>query len=178
MGDSAGGNLCTSLCYWLIENNERKPDLLLLFYPALTLDIKYTPALAYTFQDYLLNYGSMSCSLRAYVPEFTDTLFDYYLSPLQAPKELLQKMPKTRVCVGTKDALRDESYRWALKMYDAGVDIHLYRFTYLGHGLLNVNENTFFPAKLFNRVALSCLTLGLMDDDNIVTQYRLVKEEK
>ena len=39
-GDSAGGSLATSLTFWLIENEEKKPDLLLLCYALLNTNLK------------------------------------------------------------------------------------------------------------------------------------------
>lgn len=44
MGDSSGGNLVCSLTNYLIRHKLPLPDKLLLFYPALRVDVFYTPS--------------------------------------------------------------------------------------------------------------------------------------
>ena len=63
----------------------RVPDLLLMCYPALNLEVKYTPCSVYAFQDLLLNYGTLQIANRLYLCENSDPFLDYYLSPGNAP---------------------------------------------------------------------------------------------
>ena len=154
-GDSAGGNQATVLIYWLIENNETIPDLLLLCYPALNLEIKWTPAWIYTMEDWVLNQASMYVSNHAYLPKNVDRERDYYISPIKAPKWILEKLPKTRIIVGTKDCLRDESYRFSHKLYKMRKDIQMYAFEWCHHGVLNQSSKYCKTVKIWNTVLLS-----------------------
>ena len=92
MGDSAGGGLCFALCLWLIENNQRKPDLLLLSYPALAAQKTYYVESAYIgLEDYFLHLSAMKTVSQFYVPEDyeKDADDDYYLNHVRTPDELL-----------------------------------------------------------------------------------------
>jgi acetyl esterase/lipase len=162
--DSAGGNLATSLCYWLIENNEPVPDLLVLCYPALDLHVKWRSAWVYTFVDVLLNYGGMHVSNIAYLPKNCDRINDYYISPVNAPEWILKKMPKTRLMVGTKDCLRDESYSWGRRMWKCNADFRLFAFEWCHHGILNQNEKIHVGVKIFNTVCCTCIQAVLMGE--------------
>jgi hormone-sensitive lipase len=62
-----------------------------------------------------------------------------YLSPGLAPDEILAKFPKTRIMVASNDPLRDESFKYTLRLANQGVDVYLKEYMYLPHGYLNYN---------------------------------------
>jgi acetyl esterase/lipase len=88
---------------------------------------------------------------------------DYYLSPLNAPEKLIKKLPKTRLFVGSKDVLRDQSWQFVEKLYNAGVDAYLYSFDHCVHGMLNVAVETNVSAKIWHTVLISCITIFMME---------------
>lgn len=117
MGDSAGGNYSTVLCNWIIENNLKSIDKLILSYPALSFSIsQYTKSMKYAFTDFMLNYPFLVVCINCYVDEKDIKEFDYYLSPIHTPDHLLKKYPKSIVCICDFDVLRDDSMRFYLKI--------------------------------------------------------------
>ena len=62
-----------------------------------------------------------------------------YLSPCLASDETLKKFPTTRIMVPTNDALRDESFQFALRLAKQGVDVKVREYDCMPHGFLNYN---------------------------------------
>lgn len=54
--------------------------------------------------------------------------------------ETLIKFPKTRIMVAQNDPLRDESFRFTLRMAKLGLDVYLKEYMYMPHGYLNYNS--------------------------------------
>ena len=116
-GDSAGGNLALALTSWCLEHGVRRPDLLHLYYPALSLDrFDFSPSYLYSVQDYFLNYGVLKGSIEVYVPAFVDPETDHYVSPLKTPDLVLANFPPLELFVCERDPLRDDALRFALRM--------------------------------------------------------------
>ena len=54
-GDSAGGNLCLGIALRCIEAGFRKPDALILAYPAVSIDVrKFTPSYFISINDLIV----------------------------------------------------------------------------------------------------------------------------
>lgn len=71
VGDSAGGNLVAAVTIMAIERNYRRPDGLILCYPALTLSkFRFTPSLLLAVDDPLLPYPFLKMCLNSYVGEY------------------------------------------------------------------------------------------------------------
>ena len=52
---------------------------------------------------------------------------------------MLAKFPTTRIMVPTNDPLRDESFKFTLRLAKQGVDVFLREYMYMPHGYLNFN---------------------------------------
>lgn len=141
MGNSAGAGLCMSLTYWLIENNQRVPDLLELAYSCFSLDTRQFKTSKYIgLDDYFLHLSALKAVYDFYVPEGALIETDYYLSPVKAPDALLRKLPRTRLFIPLQDPLRDDQLLLASRIQKVGGDIWIYKFDHLEHGSLNVHS--------------------------------------
>lgn len=68
VGDSAGGNLVAAVTAMAIERNFRKPDGLILCYPALNLNKKtFTPSLLLSLDDPILPYPFLKMCINSYL---------------------------------------------------------------------------------------------------------------
>lgn len=105
VGDSAGGNLVSALTTLCIERKFRKPDGLILCYPAMSLSkLRFTPSVLLAVDDQLLPYPFLKMCLDSYVGDFIpgsdcDPSVNHYLSPCLTKPEILQYFPVTRVMV-------------------------------------------------------------------------------
>ena len=70
MGDSSGGNLICGLTNFLIKHNLPLPDKLLLFYPALRVEVFYTPSFLHGLDDMILSHSILIKIREAYVGDF------------------------------------------------------------------------------------------------------------
>ena len=61
--------------------------------------------------------------------------------------------------------MRDQSWHFAYKLYQAGVDVYLYSFDHCVHGMLNVAVETNVSAKIWHTVLLSCITIFTMEKE-------------
>ena len=137
-GDSAGGNLCALLTNWCIENRVRKPDFVLMSYPATDLNSKrFTPSQVYSFGDFLLSYNGLRMCEAYYVPEWARPKEDYYLSPVVTPRAILSQYPPCAIMVTERDPLNDDGFRFAEKLQVAGAPISVFYFKSVIHGQLN-----------------------------------------
>lgn len=139
-GDSAGGNLVTSLCQWLIMNNMATPNALMLCYPALNMNINtFTPSFLYSFNDYLLNFGMLLLVQQCLLDENDDAKKNFMLSPVYTPDEILDKFPKTYIMICQKDPLHDGGITFAHRLLKLKKRCRVYRFMFMPHGLLNMS---------------------------------------
>lgn len=117
-GDSAGGNLAAAVTALAIKFRLKVPDAAVLCYPALDLSTNsYTPSRLASLDDFLLPMSVLKLCQEAYVPpsEF-DAKRDPFISPILLGSDILKKFPRTRLFVGTADALLDDSYRFTEKL--------------------------------------------------------------
>ena len=72
VGDSAGGNLVTATTIMAIERGFRKPDMLVLAYPALSLSkFRFTPSLLLAVDDTFLPYSFLKMCLESYSGDYS-----------------------------------------------------------------------------------------------------------
>ena len=115
-GDSAGGNLAAALISMLIINKKKLPDLLLLSYPALHLSINtMSPCMLLSLDDVVISHSLLQASLDSYLAGLSGD--EHFLaSPGLIQSEVLKYFPKTRIYLGSTDPLRDQSFRFLLRL--------------------------------------------------------------
>ena len=138
IGDSAGSNLLCGLTSWCILNNVRRPDHLVLFYPAMGLDEQiFTPSLLFSLDDLMLNYSALRMCSGYYVGRHQRPDDNFFLSCALTPKEVLRKFPQVELFVSDRDPLRDDGMRFALRAVKSGCNIKLHYLENLSHALLS-----------------------------------------
>jgi hormone-sensitive lipase len=82
-GDSAGGNLALAICNLAIKERVRKPDGLLLNYPALNLNREsFLGSYFFSFTDVMLPFPLLELCLKSYTSEKgVNPKIDPFLSP-------------------------------------------------------------------------------------------------
>lgn len=56
------------------------------------------------------------------------------ISPIYAEDDIMRQIPKTRIIVGTKDVIYDDSLRLADRLIELGVDVKVTEFEDFIHG--------------------------------------------
>jgi len=139
VGDSAGANLALALSLRLIRAGLQPPTGLLLFYPALTIDPHTSsPSTFQAISDVVMSPSILKLCVQAYLG---DNGYKYkedpFICPLLASDELLEKLPPTRVVVGSKDPFHDDSWRLLSKLRGLNKDAKLIVHEHIKHGYLN-----------------------------------------
>jgi len=149
VGDSAGGNLIAALTIMAIERGYRVPDGLVMAYPALSVcKSTFTPSLLLAMDDPILPHPFLKMCIESYVGgndtnnPLCDPQTSPYISPAIASDAVLSRFPKTRIMAAANDPLRDESFRFTLRLATLGVDIHLKEYEHMPHGFLNYNMSS------------------------------------
>lgn len=148
LGDSAGGNVATSIVIKCIEAKIRVPDLLVAFYTFFYMEFLLTPSRILTFIGPILHIKCISNMLNYYMTgeieanKFKDNgqemrKGNYYVSPYLAPKEILEKFPSTMIIATNYDEGIDDSVEFAKKLRSFKVDVNLKIFKDLHHGFLH-----------------------------------------
>jgi len=119
-GDSAGGNFALSVSLKAAALSARRPDGVVLAYPALLVTLAWSPSRILSFFDPLLNAAVLHLCLRSYVPEGADANADPFISPMVAGEEMLRGLPPVSVVTGSLDPLLDDSVMFAHRMRAAG----------------------------------------------------------
>ena len=136
-GDSAGGNLTLALTMLAIEKHFRVPDLILPSYPALNLSMRnFSPSLILSLDDYILPSAFLMLCLDSYVKDACPEE-DYYLSPSICPDSVMKLMPPTRILIAGNDPLRDEIYKFWLRLLRNKVNIKVKEYISFPHGFLS-----------------------------------------
>ena len=136
-GDSAGGNLTLALTMLAIEKHFRVPDLILPSYPALNLSMRnFSPSLILSLDDYILPSAFLMLCLDSYVKDACPEE-DYYLSPSICPDSVMKLMPPTRILIAGNDPLRDEIYKFSLRLLRNKVNIKVKEYISFPHGFLS-----------------------------------------
>lgn len=136
-GDSAGGNLCTSVAVQAIKDNYRIPDGLLCIYPVVDMRRVFSPSLMWSVNDRIVPFVFLECCMSAYLgdPESAkETALDTRCSPALAEDAVLAKLPRVRIVVGDRDPLMDQSIKFANRLARLKVDVKCKIFQSMPHG--------------------------------------------
>ena len=121
-GDSAGGNLAAVMCH--LAKHEGAPEIRkqLLFYPSVAIgdDESYKSREIYGSGEYLLSDEGIRYMRSLYINSEADIL-DFRVSPILA--EDFSGLPPALVITAEFDPLRDEGYRYAELLGQAGVSV-------------------------------------------------------
>ncbi|CAD8073116.1 unnamed protein product [Paramecium sonneborni] len=145
IGDSAGGNLALGILIRAIETNQRIPDKIILQYPAVNLNLcDVVPSNLKSMNDQMIPMGLLMLCRQSYLRNQFDLPNDYYASPIQTPKNIVQNFPKDFVIfVGQDDVLLDNSVEFVHYCKENGLDqIKLKVFESLPHGFQNMGMRT------------------------------------
>jgi acetyl esterase/lipase len=136
-GDSAGGNLTLALTMLSIEKEFRVPDFVLPSYPALNLSLRnFSPSLMLSLDDFILPSSFLMLCLESYVKDACPEK-DHFLSPGICPDHVLKRFPPIRILIAGNDPLRDESYKFTMKLLKNKVDVKVFEFICFPHGFLS-----------------------------------------
>ena len=136
-GDSAGGNLTYSLCNLCIATGFRVPDLLMPHYPAMIMSpTMFSPSLLLAVDDFILPAGFLQLCIKSYV-QGADAETDPFLSPAVTSDSMIEKYPPVRLLMAGNDPLRDESYKFMLKLLKKKVDAKFIEYQMFPHAFLN-----------------------------------------
>ncbi len=116
MGDSAGGNLAVGVTLHAIHKQFRKPDALVLCYPMLNLcPASFSPSHLLALHDLVLPHSLLRMCMRLYAGR-SDPTRDPYLSSMAIGLLDLRFFPRVRIMAAGRDPLRDDSFKFALRL--------------------------------------------------------------
>lgn len=144
-GDSAGGFLSLNLTNFLIQNNMRKPDGLVLIYPCTRLYFReMCPSSLLALTDSMIDSPFLSQLLD--ITMDADAFYqrkiklnsnhDFFLTE----ESIVRKFPKCYVISGSLDPIRDECYRFLDFMSKHGVSTEMKEYLYFPHGFMNITS--------------------------------------
>ena len=162
LGDSAGGNLILSLIYILLIRGIKLPNMIILAYPAVKMNI-IPLSLSYlnSLYDPLLDYNLLSFCLKSYLGENNDG-YNPFLSPLYMDNKIIKYLPKIKIYGGTGDPLRDDYIEFFHKCNNINIDCELIEFKYFPHGFLNYDYSFIMPQ------ASNCTEMIIEDINNSI----------
>ena len=146
LGDSAGGNLILSLVYILLIKGMRLPNLIILAYPAVKMNI-IPLSLSYLniVYDPLLNYNLSNFCINSYLGENNTEDMNPFISPIYMDNKIIKNLPKIKIYGGTGDPLRDDYVEFFHKIFNNNVDCELEEFKYFPHGFLSYDYSFIMP---------------------------------
>ena len=146
LGDSAGGNLILSLVYILLIRGIKLPNLIILAYPAVKMNI-IPLSLSYinSIYDPMLNYNLLDFCRRSYLGENNTEDMNPFISPIYMDNKILKNLPKIKIYGGTGDPLRDDYVEFFHKIFKAKVDCEYVEFKYFPHGFLSYDYSFIMP---------------------------------
>lgn len=115
----------------------RVPDSLILAYPgkyfflisllALNLSMNsFIPSILLALDDPILPYPFLKMCLESYIGERWDPDTQPLISPAVASEDILKQFPKTRILVASNDPIRDQSFKFTLKLaYDKAIYLNI-----------------------------------------------------
>ncbi len=150
-GDSAGGNLATTVTQRCRDENGPTLAAQLLLYPVTDLSTPDRPSRVENAEGYLLTHDDMTWFESAYVTD--EQVTDPLASPLLAD---LRGLPPAVVVTAEYDPLRDEGDAYAEALRAAGVPVTHERFDGLIHGFFGMGP---LSAACEQAVARTCSSL-------------------
>jgi acetyl esterase/lipase len=154
-GDSSGGNLALSFLYLIIgiklfEKKDIKiPDLILLEYPNLVLEVTKVIKIANSYNNYnstnlQVSFGQdfLNDLIKHYLGEFNDYK-NMFVSPLYASNKMIENFPRVRFFIGDKDISRD-SFMRGIYYFRNAKNIRAYDFIGLYHGFNGIDDPDIF----------------------------------
>lgn len=179
-GDSAGGNLAVAVALKARTHGVRPADGICLGYPALYVNVAWSPSRLLSFFDPLLPLSILDMCLRSYIPEGTgeEPHRNPFISPLVADQDALRALPPVVFICGSLDPLLDDSVQFAHNLRIAGRQSDTFRVMEgLCHGFLNmiqVSKDARFASNFLSREMAQLLEIpmqrgGLGADDIPVT---------
>jgi len=143
-GDSVGGNMATAVCMLAQERGGPRIDLQVLFYPVTDANFDNESYRKFG-EKHFLTTEAMKWFWDQYTTDETDRKAPT-VSPLQAPLELLSKLPTAVVITAENDVLRDEGEAYAHKLIEAGVHVTAMRCLGTIHDFVMLNALSGTPA--------------------------------
>jgi acetyl esterase/lipase len=138
-GDSAGGNLAVAVALKCQAADLRRPDGICLAYPALYVNVAWSPSRLLSFFDPLLPLSILDLCLRAYVPNGELSFENPLISPMIASAKTLIALPPIAIVCGSVDPLLDDSVQFAHNLAKCGRTCDTLRvFDSLPHGFMNM----------------------------------------
>lgn len=122
-GDSAGGNIASSLAIKTIKEGKRIPDGAILFYPAFDLRIPEKTTDPYA-NGYSLTRDLMNTFILSYLGNNYEEANNPLVSPLLASDEELSKFPKTILVSAECDPLTAEGSAFTNRLNFLGVPVN------------------------------------------------------
>lgn len=95
---------------FLINNGLPVPEGLIVFYPALRVNLFYTPSFLQGIDDMILPHSILLKIKEAYIGKFKNPQSEY-ISPILASECTLSKYPPSHFVTGSRDPLNDDCYR-------------------------------------------------------------------
>ena len=139
IGDSAGGNLVAGLTLRAMAEGFRRPDMVIMAYPALVIAKEPSCARLLSTIDPMLNVNMLLNILNMYYTVGNADAKDAYMSPAFASDEALAQFPTTRLLLGQFDPLLDDSVLFARRLEKVNhPDTIVSVRPGLGHGFLNL----------------------------------------
>ncbi|OMJ65926.1 hypothetical protein SteCoe_37413 [Stentor coeruleus] len=145
VGDSAGGNLITSLTLKLLESGSQLPDGLLMIYPSLGKNSEYFSMSSFiALHDKILPFPLFPVMHKCFLANGNYGR-DYLVSPVLAPVELLSNFPFSIMMVTESDPLCFNAFRFADKLLRANASVSINLFPHVPHGALNFGNKDAVP---------------------------------
>jgi hormone-sensitive lipase len=103
-----------------VDSGFRKPDGVLLPYPAVNLNKDvFTTSYMLSLEDIIIPHTFLKLCLTAYLQSYTkEASSNPYISPLVSTDATLAQYPPTRILVGNNDPLLDDCYRFTERLLD------------------------------------------------------------
>lgn len=139
VGDSAGGNLAVAVALKARLHGLRAPDGVCLAYPALYVNVAWSPSRLLSFFDPLLPLSILDLCLRSYIPEGEKGYANPEISPMIATPDALRGLPPVSIVCGSWDPLLDDSVQFMHNLVGQGRDCDDFEILEsLPHGFLNM----------------------------------------
>jgi len=175
VGDSAGGNIATAVTMKVIMDGGRKPDGLLLEYPALDACPHMTFSRIVFMNDPLVPVSASAICAEAYLST-DDNLRDPLISPLYASADLLRRMPPTIITAAQFDPLCDDAVSFWNRLRKVGVPVRFKMYQQLPHGFLSLKN--LLPEAGFSISESSDFLKCLLSDNPSVEIFQSLPDEK